>query len=177
MLSIKQKLLAYRGRENREETFSLVIAEIESRPERFEELIQCCLSEDSQLEFIAIWAVQHCVEKDPQLIEPYLGDLLERLQRPSHDALKRVLMRILMQIELPEEHWGEIAELSFRYVDSPGEAVAIRANAMSVAYKLCEKLPELGNELELIIETHLAFGKKAFQARGKKILKKLAQKK
>ena len=177
MHSIKDKLLAYCGRASREETFSWVIAEIERNPDRFKELIQCCLSNDSQLEFVAIWAVQHCVEKNPRLIAPFLGDLLDRLKRPSHDAMKRVFMRILMDIELPEEYWGEIAELSFGYVDSPGEAVAIRANAMSVAYKLCELLPELGNELEMIIRTHLEYGKKGFQARGKKILKKLSQKK
>jgi hypothetical protein len=51
----------------------------------------------------------------------------------------------------------------------------VKVFGMTVLANLCEKLPELKNELRIIIEDQMPYGSAGFKSRGSKILKKLQQ--
>jgi hypothetical protein len=64
-------------------------------------------------------------------------------------------------------------EICFRYVESPTEAVAIKAFALTILGKLAKKYPEIIAEIKLLIEDQLPHQSAAFKTRAKKLLKQL----
>jgi hypothetical protein len=142
-------------------------------PERFKRLMEIFLGGPYRLTQRAAWAVNFCASACPQLILPYVGQLIPFCQAPVHDAVKRNVMRILQSVEVTPEYHGELADLCFHLISQPQEAVAIKASAMTVAANLCRHYPELANELKVLIEEQLPYQSAAFRSRGQKVLKKL----
>jgi len=121
----------------------------------------------------AAWAVGWSADKHPELIKPYLEPLLRNLEQPVHDAVKRNSIRLLENLEIPEDLMGIATDTCFRFLNSPGEAIAIRVYAMSVLCNICKKEPDLKEELRLCIESQLPFSSAAFINRGQKVILKL----
>lgn len=144
-----------------------------SNHQRFKTLMDLFFDEDNRLSQRASWAVSNVVIAQPNLITPYLRRMLAQLDRPVHNAIKRNTMRILAEIDWPEDLTGEIADISFRFLDDPKEAIAIRVFSMTVCYKITLKEPELANELKIILEDHLPHATAGFKSRANKILKAL----
>lgn len=143
--------------------------------DRFDALMEHFLANEYRVTQRAAMAVGHAADLHPQLIKKHLKHLLENLRRPDiHDAVKRNTVRLFdKHFNLPEELLGIAAELCFGYLDDPQEAVAVRAFSMGVLYKICQREPELGNELIMVLEDHLPHGSAGFKSRGNKLLAKL----
>ncbi|MFT5165164.1 MAG: hypothetical protein ACI8P3_000388 [Saprospiraceae bacterium] len=141
--------------------------------ERFKALMDLFLGKDNRLSQRASWAVGFCGLAHPELIYPHLKQMLANLDKPVHDAIKRNTVRILADMDYPEDMLGEIADVSFRLLDDPKEAVAVRIFSMSVCLNITKREPDLANELKIILEDHYPHGSAGFKSRAKKILKEL----
>ena len=153
-----------------------IIAYIGDDSERFEELMSCFFSEKYRLSQRSAWAVGDIAEKKSHLFEPYLERMLLNLNAPKqHDAIKRNTMRVFKALpEIPDDLLGLTADTCFRYVTTPSVAVAIRAFALHVLEKVCQKEPELKEELRLTIEDLMQHETLlAFLAAGRGVLKKM----
>lgn len=152
-----------------------IIAYIGDDTERFEELMNCFFSENNRLCQRAAWAVGYFGEKNSALITPYLERMLLNLNKPSHDAIIRNTMRVFRELpEIPDDLLGLTADVCFRYVTTPSVAIAIRAFAMRVLEKVCRKVPELKEELQLTIEDLLQYETSGgLISSGRDVLKKL----
>lgn len=62
-------------------------------------------------------------------------------------------------------------EICFKYLESPDEAVAIKAFSLTVPGRLAKKYPEIVPEIKLIIEEQLPYQSAAFKSRAKNFLK------
>ena len=60
----------------------------------------------------------------------------------------------------------------FKYVESPTEAVAIKAFSLTVLNNLAKQYPEIIAEIQLLIEEQLPHQTAAFKSRAKVFLKK-----
>jgi len=166
-MNIRQALL----QENSKKQAQRIAAYINGHEERFELLMQLFLHEDDPLTQRASWVVSHCADAQPNLLEPYLEAMLQNLRKPKlHDAVKRNTVRILQNVNIPENLLGEAAEICFQYLTDPKEAAAIRVFSMTVVFNICKKVPELMPELQLTIEEFLPYGTAGFKSRGKKTL-------
>lgn len=116
-----------------------------------------------------------CCDLHPHLIVPYLGKMIDVLSQDVHPSLKRNVVRTMQFIDIPEQHWDKTVEYCFALLSSHSEPVAVKVFAMTVLANLCEKLPELKNELKIIIEDQLPYSSAAFVNRGSKILAKLSK--
>ena len=97
--------------------------------------------------------MQLCTRKHPHLIEPYLPQMLDKLKEEDiHIAVKRNVFRLMEELALPEELWGEITALCYEALNDPKEANAVRVFSMSVLCRIVEYVPELKRELQLVIE-------------------------
>ena len=141
--------------------------------EAFDELIVLFLGDEYRVTQRAAWVVTHCVEAHPWLIEKHLKPIIENLQNPVHDAVKRNTIRIIQSMDIPEELLGLTAELCFQFLNSGTEPVAIKAFSMTVLFNIVKKYPELKDELKMSIEDLLPYGSAGFKSRGRKILKSL----
>lgn len=147
---------------------------IGSDADKFSVLLRVFLSKNQQAQQAAAWVLMHCSDRYPWLILPHIKVLVNNLSNPVHDAIKRATMRSLQKVDIPKKYWGETLDVAFGLMDND-EAVAIRIFAMSVIYNISKVLPEIGNELKLVIEDQLPYGSPGFINRGKKILAKIDQ--
>ena len=65
-------------------------------------------------------------------------------------------------------------EICFKYLESPNEAVAIKAFSLTVLGKLAKKYPEIIPEIKLMIEEQLPHQSAAFKSRAKMFIKSFA---
>lgn len=142
---------------------------------RFSLLMELFLGKDARLSQRASWAVSYCAEANPTFIIPYLEAMVANLENPVHNAVKRNTIRILAEVEIPETLLGTVADICFRFLDDPQEAIATRVFSMSVCFNITKREPELANELRLIIEDHYPHGSAGFKSRARRVLKELSK--
>lgn len=119
----------------------------------------------------ASWPIAMLAERNPELLKPYLKTLIYNLKSSVHDAVKRNSTKILLILEIPEELLGVTIDIMFKFLMDPKEPVAIKANAITIIYRLAQNEPDLIRELKLIIEDQLPYASPGFTSRAKKILK------
>ena len=168
-MNIREALL-----EEHSKAQSLRIAEyIGTDEQRFAELMTLFLNDEYRGCQRAAWVVGIIGEKQPKMLEPYLETMLLNLDNPVHDAVKRNTVRILRDIEIPENLLGIATTICFNFLCTPSVPVAIKSFSMRILYKICLKEPDLANELQIIIEDMMPHESAAFVSAGKDILKKL----
>jgi len=144
--------------------------------ERFAELIQIIIGKDLEMANRAAWVIPSITYKNiDQLIQPFLKTMIELLNQPVHDAIKRNVVRILQFTTIPKKLQGITLEYCFQILNNPKEAVAIRVFAMTVLYNLTLQEPDLAHELYDSIELHMEGALPGYKNRGGKILKSLAK--
>jgi hypothetical protein len=140
--------------------------------ERFRHLLGLFLHGDRMTAQRAAWIVGLCAEDHPELVRPYLKQLVARMREPGvHGAVKRNVVRILQTAEIPRELLGTVATLCFGYLGSASEPIAVRAFSMTVLARIAEREPDLKSELRLVIEQHLPYGSPGIRAHARKVLK------
>ncbi len=149
---------------------------IDNSKERFAELIEIIVGKDLEMANRAAWVIPSIADKNiDQLIQPYLKTLIELLNQPVHDAIKRNVLRMLQFTSIPKKWQGLTIELCFQLLHNPKEAVAIRVFAMTVIYNITLEEPDLANELYASIEMYMEGALPAYKSRGGKILKALSK--
>lgn len=143
-------------------------------PAHFSALITCFLSDEYRLVQRAAGALSHAARLQPSLITPYLPQIVAQLQRKNApDAVVRNCARILEETDLPVALHGEVMNTCFELVTTPATAAAIKAFSLTILYNLSLHYPEIGSELQVVIEEQWETETAAFRSRGKKILEKL----
>jgi hypothetical protein len=141
---------------------------------QFKELIDCYTDKDYRLSQRAAWSVSWAAKNKPAMIEPYIGVLVKRLDEPTvHPAVIRNAVRILEDIDIPEQFHGEVMNACFGFIETPTTPAAIKAFSLTVLFNLTKQYPEIKPELKLIIEERWDTETAAFRSRGKKILRGL----
>lgn len=141
---------------------------------RFDELMRLLLHGDRILTQRAAWILTYCYESHPQLVTPWLPDLLKKMQEPEvHDALRRNVVRLLSCADIPASMLGEVVSLCFEYLNAPDTPIAVRVHAMTVLQNAAEREPDLCHELRTSIELMLPYVGAAVRARAKMVMRKL----
>lgn len=158
------------------ETVDQIVAHIGGDSKRFDQLMQGFLTGDKRVNQRTSWVMSSAVENHPELIIPYYDFLMEKLRDPqSHDALKRNITRILQFVDVPEKHQGIVYDRCIQLLSSPKEAIAIRVFAMTAAFRIGQKHPDLLIELEAVIRDVLPKGSAGLKSRGQKTLQAISK--
>jgi hypothetical protein len=147
---------------------------INSDEEMFADLMQLFFSDDIKTCQRAAWIVSHCAERNSWQVVPYIDKMVKNLYNNITDATKRNTVRVLQFVDIPQQLWGETIEICFRFL-SGKEAVAIKVFSMTILYNLSLKVPEITNELKVVIEEQLPYGSAGFKSRANKILKQISK--
>ncbi len=143
-----------------------------SDKKKFNELFHLFLNGEYRITQRAAWPLTYCTIAYPKFMEHNYAPLLDNLKKPYlHDSIKRNTMRLLQQVAIPEEYEGTVMEICFKYLESPDEAVAIKAFSLTVLGRLAKKYPEIISEIKLLIEEQLPHQSAAFKSRAKKFMK------
>ncbi|MCF2444541.1 hypothetical protein L0657_11285 [Dyadobacter sp. CY345] len=145
-----------------------------SSDKNFKELIDCFLSMDMRVAQRAAWSVSWAAEKCPEMVQPYVGILVDQLKRKDvHNAVIRNSLRILENLDIPEKFHGEVMDACFQFLQNRETAIAIKAFALTVLFNLSKIYPDIKNELRMIIKENMEYETAAYRSRGKKILARL----
>lgn len=169
-MSITEALLEEHSKENA----ARIAAYACTSKKTFAELMKLYSGNDVVLAQRAAWSVDKAARIRPDLITPYIGDLVKAIQQKNvHDAVIRNAVRILEELEIPEIYHGEVMNTCFGFIEDPSKPPAIKAFSLTILANLAKHYPEIKAELKLIIEERWDTETPAFKSRGGKILKKM----
>lgn len=140
---------------------------------RFAQLMELFLADEYRVTQRAAWVLDFCATDHPKMVFPYLETLIMNLKNKPHVAVVRNTLRFLQNIEIPGALLGHATQICFEILYDPNAAIAVKVFAMTVIANICEREPDLTNELSLLIEEEMRHGGPAIQSRGKRLLKKL----
>jgi hypothetical protein len=141
---------------------------------RFKELIDLFLRGEYRITQRAAWIIKHCADEHAELVMPYIDRMIGRMVEASvHDAVKRNVLRILQDIEIPRRLAGKVATLCFEWLASAKEPVAVKVFSMSVLANIAKQEPDLKNEIRILIDQQMPMGSAGFKSRGKRVLRQL----
>jgi len=146
-------------------------------PAIFMKLLEYSYSSDKKFAFRASWTLTKVCDRLPEIIYPYLPEMIKVLDSLDNESVQRSFLKVLSLSDLDRissKHHGILAEHCFTALKSGISAIAIKAYSMEILYKLTLKYPELRNELSASINILQGEGSAGIQARGHIILKKLA---
>jgi hypothetical protein len=112
------------------------------------------------------------------MIYPNLPEIVEALQKLNNESVQRSFLRIISFSDISQiskKHHGLLADHCFTALKSGFSAIAIKAYSMEILYKLALIYPELANELAVTINMLQAEGSAGIIARGRMILKRIAE--
>lgn len=141
-------------------------------PKTIIQVVNFTMDEEVHVQQNAGAVIGKIVDLDRKILTPYLVTMVSNLTRNPHDAVKRATLRVFQFSEIPEEVEGELFEYVIATLKSLEEPIATKAFGMTAARRICERYPELANELipliEIIVEEKLSAG---LVNRGQKELK------
>ena len=122
----------------------------------------------------AAGVVETVVRDHPYLIGPYLEKMVSTCRDFKEDGVKRNFLKIFIDIDFNDDLLGRVMNLCFDFInDKKNESIAVRVYSMQILYNISQKIPEIKQELILIIENEMLIGSAAWRARGSQLLRKL----
>ena len=141
--------------------------------EKFEELIKLVFTDVPVLPERASWVVTNITEKYPDMIFPYLNQIISKVNTFKHHSTRRNILRTLASIEIPEKYHGKLFDDCYRWLLSKDELPAVKVHSMQILYNISRKQPDLKRELTLVLEEFSNHESAAIFARSRMLLKKL----
>lgn len=176
--------------ESEEDDFILMISNIrgvkevewlvdsaKNNPEIFRKILGYSFSPDKKLAFHASWALTKACDNNPDIIYPYMDEIVESLDKVEHESVIRSILRSVALCDmtiLSIKNHGLLADNCFRILRSGFSAIALKVYSMDIIYKLALIYPDLANELSATIVLLQGEGSAGIIARARMILKKLA---
>jgi 8-oxo-dGTP diphosphatase len=147
-------------------------------PAIFTKLFEYSLSSDKKLAFRASWTLTKVCDKIPEIIDPYLSQIVETLNKIDNEGTLRCFLRILSLSDpgkINSRQQGLLTDFCFSVLNSGFSAIAVKAYSMEVLFKLSSIYPELANELSTSIRIIMEDGSAGITSRGRMILRKLTE--
>ena len=142
---------------------------------RLRQLIKIFLHGEYRTTQRAAWIVSYCAEKHPRLIAPWIHAMVKKMQQQGvHIAVKRNVLRVLQDADIPRSHLGTVATICFDELASAGSPIAVRAYAMTVLAQIAKREPDIVHELRGMIEQMLPHAGPGIHARSRMVLKQLS---
>ena len=148
-------------------------------PAVFNKLFEYSLSSDKRLAFRASWTLSKVCDRFPEIIYPYLEQIVANLNELDYESTLRSFLRIISLSDLTRinaRQQGLLTDLCFNKLNSGFSAIAVKAYSMEILYKLSLIYPGLANELFTSITVLMEDGSAGITSRGRAILRKLGGK-
>jgi hypothetical protein len=142
----------------------------------FRQVFDLAMAQKPKTSMRAARVVDLGCERNPELIRPYLRTVAGALPKLHDDSVKRIFLHILMRHPWVEDEriMGRLVDTLFRWLADQNQAIAIKAYSMAILEKLTILIPDLKNELILVLEESIPnWTSMALQVQGRKMMRKL----
>lgn len=164
-MDFRKQLISEASRAN----IDLIVSAIDGKQEHFDDLFPFIYDSNGYVANRAGWVVEKCAAQYPELLHPYLDEIMDYLPGIPYGGLRRLMLKVLTLLPPSEERMGELVNLCLDWLESPGEKVAVKVYSMEILRQFCYREPELIPEFLSIIENHYERNSFAFQSRANKI--------
>ncbi len=160
-------------KENSKENAERIAAWIGDNPTRMQQFMHIFLHDEHRVVQLAAHVLGKIGDIYPQQIEDNIDNLVKRMNDERvHVAVKRNVVRVLQNIQIPERLHGDVMNICFDLLADVKETVAVRVFCMTVLDNLSKHYPEIKQELRVILQDQLEQGCTAgFRSRASKILR------
>jgi hypothetical protein len=124
---------------------------VESNPHSFAEAIELILNNKKEVAWRAAWFLENCMCPDDPRIAKHVRRFVEILPE-REESEQRELMRILYQMNVPEDIEGLLFDQCILIWTSTHKKSAVRINALKLICKIVKKQPELIGELKMLTQ-------------------------
>jgi hypothetical protein len=121
----------------------------------------------------AAWTMEKINDKRPEMIYPFLNELIIQVEKTNNNGLKRHFLKMISIQPLPKDLSGYFVDFCFKILLSSDEPIAVRVHAMQILYNICQKIPDLKNELIESIESIQSEASAGIKSKSRKLLKHL----
>ena len=147
-------------------------------PKRFKQLMELFLHGEYRVTQRSAWIVSYCGDAHPNLLKPWLAEMMKRMQQPSvHVAVKRNVLRFFSQVDIPKDLAGWMISMCFDELNSPASPIAVKVHAMTILANIAEKEREITRELVPMLDRMYPYAGAGIRARIRKTKKQLESKK
>ncbi|WP_147243607.1 hypothetical protein [Chitinophaga flava] len=170
-MDLRKKILTAHNKEH-----SLYIAGwIGQDAQRFAQLMKLFLEDEYRVVQRSAWIISIVADQHPSLLEPHLRDMVSRMDMPGlPSAVKRNVLRVMQDMNLPPELHGEVMNACFHYIEDPKEMIAIKAFSMTVLANLAKAYPDIKNEIRVVLEDLLEHDPSpGIRSRARKVMSSL----
>jgi len=156
-------------------TIDIGVATIGRNPEMFKKVLDFALEDQGAYSQRAGRVINFIAINHPEMIRPYMPDLVNKLPNFKTGGLKRSIIKTISErsFDFDDETMGTLVNTCFEWVNDPQEEIAIKAYAMDVLYKVTQFYPDLKHELIETLEHIMPEGSAGIKVRCKSYLKKL----
>ncbi len=171
-MNFKDQLLAELSKRNTDYIASV----INKNGKLFQEMFKLILTNEEYISGRAAWVIETIWLKYPEMINPYINDMIDFLPKTKYNNQRRHFTKILSTIDLQkldEDRLGILIDRCFTWLEDPIYPTAVKMFSMQIIYNYVEIEPALATELIAIIENQFDDSTPGFKNRGEKTLKKL----
>ena len=156
------------------ENFAFTINEIGKNPECFKLLIEIALHNNDPKSWRAAYMVDKIHDDSPDLLLPFLEELILKLQTEKNSSKKRHFLKLISMNKIPQNHFSFLVDYCLNALSSAKEPPAVRVHAMQILFNISDKEPGLKPEILAVIEHEMEFhATPGIISRGSKLAKKL----
>ena len=171
-MELRDNFVKWQGKENVPTMVDYFLQNTNKIPE----LIECCMDPSDGVDMRATWILNYLARKNQSLVQPYLPKLVKYMAGDVHTGVKRHVMRLFEDIDIPEELEGILYDHCIEFILNPKLPVAVPAFAMTVGIKICKKYPELSEEFLEVCRTLSVSDSPAIKVRLRRVIKALEKK-
>jgi hypothetical protein len=168
-MNIREQLLVELSHFN----MNFIADSIGTNPDHFKTIMKLVLIEKDPVPARAAWVAELVSQKDPSLVEPWIGKMVDGLENFTHPGTRRNVLKILMRTKIPEEYQGQLIDICFRWILDEEKKVASKVYAMQIIENHLPQYPELAVELSEVINDQFEKNSAGFKSRGRKVLENL----
>lgn len=128
-----------------------MITYLNANPRCFEEAMELALSHEKPFCWRAAWLIAGSVEKYRDQIQPYVEEIFDFLP-DLEDGHQRELLKILIQLDLDEEHEGQLLDFAIETWEQVRKQPSVRHFAFKIMFDAIKKYPELTNEILMLTQ-------------------------
>ena len=156
------------------DNFEITIMECSKHSNNFKLLMKIALYSKTPKSWRAAYIADRIHDKIPELLLPYLNDIIVQLKDEKNNGKKRHFLKLISLNNIETKHHGFLVEYCINAFTSAKEAIAVRVHAMQILFNISEKETELKPEILAIIEHEMEYHSTAgILSRGSKLAKKL----
>lgn len=122
-----------------------------AHPESFEEAVKLAISKKQPYSWRAAWLLWSCMEQNDPRIQGYIKSIISTIETKD-DGHQRELLKILLQMELNEEHEGFLFNVCVTVWEKINKKPSVRFTAFKFISKMAKKYPDLRHEITFLTQ-------------------------